>query len=251
VIEAARYYLRLLVSRQAVLAPVLFYLALVALDYSSPGGPPRLAEPHLQAGAITAVALMPATAWLTRLVATSESAPFAEVTLVSLGGSRRRQVARSAAVLVIAAGLTGAAMLWGRVADPAPYHAATVIELLGMHLAEACAGAGIGVLIAPPLRTRGRYRGGGRHRAHPGVPGRALAAPAEPGAAGRVPPCRTCPGAAAARHGPGRRPGAGLRRRRYVAGRRPPSRLTGCAQPRPVTGCNRCGIAAVAHWLPK
>ena len=87
---AARYYLRLLTARQAVLAPVLFYLALVALEYSSPGGPPRLAEPHLQAGAITAVALMPATAWLTRLVATSESAPFAEVTLVALGGSGRR-----------------------------------------------------------------------------------------------------------------------------------------------------------------
>jgi ethanolamine utilization microcompartment shell protein EutL len=136
-----------------VLAPVLFYLAVVALDYSSPGGPPRLAEPHLRAGAITAVALMPVTAWLTRLVATSESPPFAEVTLVALGG-RRRQAARSTAVLAIAVVLTGVAMLWGGVADPAPYPAATVIALLGMHLAEACAGAGIGVLIAPPLRTR-------------------------------------------------------------------------------------------------
>jgi hypothetical protein len=58
------------------------------------------------------------------------------------------------AVLAIAVVLAGAAMLWGRVADPAPYPAATVIALLGMHLAEACAGAGIGVLIAPPLRTR-------------------------------------------------------------------------------------------------
>jgi hypothetical protein len=151
---AARYYLRLLTSRQAVLAPVLFYLALVALDYSSPGGPPRLAEPHLQAGAITAIALMPATAWLTRLVATSESAPFAEVTLVALGGSGRRQAARSAAVLAIAVVLACVAMLWGRVADPAPYPAATAAALLGVHLAEACAGAGIGVLIAPPLRTR-------------------------------------------------------------------------------------------------
>jgi hypothetical protein len=45
-------------------------------------------------------------------------------------------------------------MLWGRVADPAPYPAATAIAMLGMHLTEACAGAGIGVLIAPPLRTR-------------------------------------------------------------------------------------------------
>jgi hypothetical protein len=36
---AARYYLRLLVSRQAVLAPVLFYLAVVALDHEAPGLP--------------------------------------------------------------------------------------------------------------------------------------------------------------------------------------------------------------------
>ncbi len=151
---AARYYLRLLTSRQAVLAPVLFYLAVVALNYSSPGGPPRLAEPHLQAGAITAIALMPAAAWLTRLAATSESARFAEVTLVALGGSGRRQAARSTAVLAIAVVLACVAMLWGRVADPAPCPAATSIALLGMHLAEACAGAGIGVLIAPPLRTR-------------------------------------------------------------------------------------------------
>ena len=127
---------------------------MVALDYSSPGGPPRLAEPHQQAGAITAVARMPAAAWLTRLAATSESAPFAEVTLVALGGSRRRQAARCAAVLAIAVALTGVATLWGRGAEPAPYPAATVIALLGMHLAEACAGIGIGVLIAPPLRTR-------------------------------------------------------------------------------------------------
>ncbi len=153
-VAAARYYLRLLTSRQAVLAPVLFYLALVALDYSSPGGPPRLAEPHLQAGAITAIALMPTAAWLTRLAATSESPPFAEVTLVALGGSGRRQAARSAAVLAIAVALACVAMLWGRVADPAPYTAVTAIALAGMHLAEACAGAGIGVLIAPPLRTR-------------------------------------------------------------------------------------------------
>lgn len=90
----------------------------------------------------------------TRLVATSESPPFAEATLVALGGSWLRQAARSTAVPAIAVVLTGVAMLWGGVADPAPSPPATVIALLGMHLAEACAGAGIGVLIAPPLRTR-------------------------------------------------------------------------------------------------
>lgn len=33
---AARYYLRLLVSRQAVLAPVLVYLSVVALNNATP-----------------------------------------------------------------------------------------------------------------------------------------------------------------------------------------------------------------------
>jgi hypothetical protein len=32
--------------------------------------------------------------------------------------------------------------------------ASVVVALPGMHLADACAGAGIGILIAPPLRTR-------------------------------------------------------------------------------------------------
>jgi hypothetical protein len=154
VTRAAGYYLRLLTSRQAVLAPVLVYLALVAVNYSGTAGPASVAEPPLQAAVVTIVALMPVTAWLTRLVATAESQPFAEVTLVSLGSSLRRQVARSAAAMSVAVLLGAAATLWGAVANPAPYPATTVITLLGMHLAEACAGAGIGILIAPPLRTR-------------------------------------------------------------------------------------------------
>lgn len=152
---AIRYYLRLLVSRQAVLAPVLAFLTLLAVNYSETAGPAaRLAEPPLQAGAITAAALMPVTAWLTRLAATAESVPFAEITLVVLGGQARRQLARSAAVLGIAALLSVIATAWGLLVNPAPYGADTVTTLLGMHLAQACAGAGAGILIAPPLRTR-------------------------------------------------------------------------------------------------
>jgi hypothetical protein len=154
VTAAARYYLRLLVSRQAVLAPVLVYLTIVALNNATPADAFGTELP-LRAGAVTAVALMPVTAWLTRLVATSESAPFAEVTLVSLGSSPRRQVARSAAVLAIAVLLACIATLWGLLVNAHRHHpASVVVALLGMHLAEACAGAGIGILIAPPLRTR-------------------------------------------------------------------------------------------------
>jgi hypothetical protein len=137
-----------------MLAPVLVYLSLVAVNYSDTAGSARLAEPASQAAVVTIVALMPVTAWLTRLVATSESQPFAEVTLVALGSSLRRQVARLAAAMSVAVLLGTAATLWGAIANPAPYPATTVITLLGMHLAEACAGAGIGILIAPPLQTR-------------------------------------------------------------------------------------------------
>ena len=151
---AVRYYLRLLTSRQAVLAPVLVYLSIVAVNNATPADTLKTELP-LRAGAVTAVALMPVTAWLTRLVATSESAPFAEITLVNLGGSLRRQAARSAAVLAIAVPLACVATLWGLLVNAHRHHpASVVVVLLGMHVAEACAGAGIGILIAPPLRTR-------------------------------------------------------------------------------------------------
>ena len=80
-----------------------------------------------------------------------------------------------------------------------------------MHLAEACAGAGIGVLIAPPLRTR-------VGTAVAGVTGLTLLSLLVPW----LPPLNLvlqatfnhvspAPGAAVAGHRAGRRPGAGLR----------------------------------------
>jgi hypothetical protein len=147
-IAAAGYYLRLLTYRQAVLAPAGGYFLLVAAIYAGPAGPP------LQAAAVTAVALMPVTAWLVRLAATAESQPFAEITLATLGGPLRRQAARLAATLCVAAVLATAAIIWAALTDPEPYPAPTVVTMVGMHAAEALAGAGVGMLIAPPLRTR-------------------------------------------------------------------------------------------------
>ncbi|HEY7429735.1 MAG TPA: hypothetical protein VH641_03265 [Streptosporangiaceae bacterium] len=147
-IPATGYYLRLIVYRQAVLAPVLAYLCLVAIIYANPAGPP------LSPGSITAVALMPLTAWLVRLTATCESAPFAEITLTVLGGPLRRQAARLAATLAVTVALGVVAVVWGSLANPEPYLTPTVVTLLGMHAAEACAGAGVGILLSPPLRVR-------------------------------------------------------------------------------------------------
>lgn len=147
-IAATGYYLRLITYRQAVLAPVLAYICLVAIIYAGPAGPP------LPPGAITAVGLMPVSAWLVRLTATSESAPFAEITLTVLGGTLRRQAARLAATLGVGLALGVLATVWASLANPEPYLTPTVITLLGMHASQALAGVGVGIFIAPPLRVR-------------------------------------------------------------------------------------------------
>lgn len=152
--RAAAYFLRLLLFRQAMLAPVLTYLSLVAAIYASDAGPP------VPAAAVAAVALMPVSAWLTRLVTTVESAPFAEVSLVALGRPARLLLARVVAVLVIGGVLTAVTIGWAMLANPDPsphtphpYGGTTLPLIVAMCLAECVAGIGVGVLLAPPLRT--------------------------------------------------------------------------------------------------
>jgi hypothetical protein len=148
VIASVGYYLRLLTYRQAVLAPALAYLGLVAVNYASPAGPP------LRAGAVTIAGLMPVTAWLAWLTATAESTPFGEITLVVTGGPVRRQVARSVATLSLATVFAVVSTVWGVLVNAEPFPLSAVAALLGLHLAEACAGAGAGLLAAPPLHRR-------------------------------------------------------------------------------------------------
>lgn len=147
---AVGYQLRLLVFRQSALVPVLVYLALVAAIYASDAGGP------VPAAAVTAVALMPVCAWVSRLVATSESAPFAEVTLVSLGGRRRYLLVRSASTFVVGAALTAISTVWAVLANSTaarPYHRSDLLIIVGMSLAECVAGIGVGVWTEPPVRA--------------------------------------------------------------------------------------------------
>lgn len=147
---AVAYQLRLLVFRQSALIPMVVYLALVAAIYASDAGNP------VPAAAVTAVALMPVCAWISRLVATSESAPFAEVMLVSVGGRHRYLLARSASTLAVGAALTATSTVWAVLANstPAhPYRRSDLLIIVGMSLAECLAGIGIGVWIEPPVRA--------------------------------------------------------------------------------------------------
>ncbi len=145
---AAWYHLRLVALRQAVVAPVLVYLGLVAAVYASDAGPP------VAAATVTAAALMPVTAWLYRLVATAESPPFADITLVRLHGAARRQLVWTNSTVLLAAALAGAGMLWAGVANPYPYPARIVAVIAILHMVQAFAGVGLGCLVSRPLPVR-------------------------------------------------------------------------------------------------
>jgi len=134
----------LLALRQSALAPALTYLALVAAVYASDAGPP------VAAGTVTAVGLLPVCAWLARLVASAESAPFADITLLRLGGPARRQLIWWVSTMLVGAAFTVVAIVWARIANPHPYPARTVLLLVLLHLVQAACGAGLGGLLARP-----------------------------------------------------------------------------------------------------
>ena len=107
---AVGYYLKLLLVRQSALAPAVAFVGLTALLYASPAGPAT------QAGAVTAIALFPVSAWLCRLVSTAESPPYAQVTLVALGSRSRRMLARAIAALAASTLLGAVAVGWAAIA---------------------------------------------------------------------------------------------------------------------------------------
>jgi hypothetical protein len=144
---AVRYYLELGVRKQAVLAPVLVFVVVLAIVYATDAGPP------LAAAAIPAAALVPLGAWIMRLVATSESASFADITIVAVGSPLRRQLMRATAAACIGGVLTAAACVWAVLANPHPYPPGAILEIAITTLAAAIAGIGLGALFAPPLRV--------------------------------------------------------------------------------------------------
>lgn len=142
--KGTRYSLLLLALRQSALAPALTYLGLVAAVYASDAGPP------VSAGTVTAVGLLPICAWLARLVASAESAPFADITLLRVGGPARRQLIWWTSTMLVGIAFTIVAIGWARIANPHPYSARTLLLLVILHLVQAACGAGLGGLLARP-----------------------------------------------------------------------------------------------------
>ena len=144
-IAGVKYYVLVTARKQAVLAPVITFLAIVAMVYATDAGPP------LAAATVPAAALVPVGAWMMRLVATSESRAFADVTLVALGSEQRRQFARGLAAVLYGALLCVIATAWARIANPHPYPAPVIAIIFVMSFVLVVAGIGLGSLLAPPL----------------------------------------------------------------------------------------------------
>ncbi len=139
------YYLVITARRQAIIAPALTFLAIVAMVYATDAGPP------LAAATVPAAALVPIGAWVMRLVAGAESRPFADVTLTALGSQVRRHLCRVAAAAINVAGLSAMATAWGRIANPHPYSWRVVVAIFLMTFVLGLAGLGLGSLFSPPL----------------------------------------------------------------------------------------------------
>lgn len=147
-ISGVWYYVLITARRQAVLAPIVTLFAIVGIVYATDAGPP------LAAATVPAAFLVPIGAWIIRLVATAESKPFADVTLVALGSGARRHVCRGAAALIFGLGLSTVATVWARIANTHhDYASGVVLTMVVMNVVLVIAGIGLGSLLSPPLRV--------------------------------------------------------------------------------------------------
>jgi hypothetical protein len=139
----AAHRARLLASSQWFLAPLLAFLAVLAILYSTDAGPP------LQAAAVTAVALVPVMTWLSVLAHRVDGRELSRAFAAHLGGRGRAHLAADLGLVPFALLLTAAGLAWPLASQGAERHPAAVdAKIAGLHLAAAVFGAGAGSLLA-------------------------------------------------------------------------------------------------------
>ena len=141
-----RYQLSDLVGSQRWVAPCLVYLAFLGFVYASSAGP---AAP---AFGVTALALLPVSAWLTRQQLSVEDDAARQVTAAAAGGTVRVQLALLVSAVIAVLPLVALSVAWPEVANRPEMHGASpLLGGLGVHLVFALAGVGLGAVVARPL----------------------------------------------------------------------------------------------------
>jgi hypothetical protein len=148
VIALIRYLLADLLRTQRLIAPLLLYLAVLAVLYSGDAGGP------LPAYAATAGALYPVAAWLAVVVAGGEEPAQRAVTTVAAGGWARMLGGVLGAALVLDAGLVVLGTLVPVVVNPHPYPPVDVLAGAVGHVVCGVTGTAVGLLFGRPLVRR-------------------------------------------------------------------------------------------------
>jgi len=140
------YQLADLLRSQRWVAPLLAYTLLLAAFYASDAGP------AVPAFGVTAVALLPVSAWLTRVVLSVEDDAARQVTAATAGGQLRVQTALLVSAVGTAAPLVVLAVGWASVANAGNVTGwRAYLGGLAIHAVLALCGVGLGAVLSRPL----------------------------------------------------------------------------------------------------
>jgi ABC-type Mn2+/Zn2+ transport system ATPase subunit len=142
ILYGAAHRSRLLAVSQWFFAPTVVFLAVLAIIYSASAGA------ALQTAAFTAIVLVPVMTWMAMLAHRVDRRELARAFAAHVGGRAKAHLATDVGLAPYAAGLTAAAVIWPLISQGGqPHPAALVLRIIGLHLAAALLGAGIGSLV--------------------------------------------------------------------------------------------------------
>jgi ABC-type Mn2+/Zn2+ transport system ATPase subunit len=143
VLYGAAHRARLLASSQWFLAPVMLFLVVLGIVYASDAGPP------LQAAAVTAITLVPVLTWLSVLAHRVDGRELARAFAAHAGGRARAHLATDLGLVPFAVVLALAALVAPLISQGSHPHPLQLdVRVVGLHLAAAVFGAGLGSLLA-------------------------------------------------------------------------------------------------------
>ena len=143
VLYGAAHRARLLASSQWFLAPVMLFLIVLGIVYASDAGPP------LQAAAVTAITLVPVLTWLSVLAHRVDGRELARAFAAHAGGRARAHLATDLGLVPFAVVLALAALVAPLISQGSHPHPLLLdVRIVGLHLAAAVFGAGLGSLLA-------------------------------------------------------------------------------------------------------
>jgi hypothetical protein len=143
VLYGAAHRARLLALSQWFLAPVMLFLVVLGIVYASDAGPP------LQAAAVTAITLVPVLTWLSVLAHRVDGRELARAFAAHAGGRARAHLATDLGLVPFAVVLAVAALVAPLISQGSHPHPLLLdVRIVGLHLAAAVFGAGLGSLLA-------------------------------------------------------------------------------------------------------